>query len=148
MRHPFVAVALAAAVLRLGCGPAVSHDIWLRAKEFNRPTGFPCCGGDPVTGDCEGLLDDQIWDQPNGDVIIFSRRYQARITIPASRIMVDVPRATEGEDKGQPLDKLTQFSAHYCGKPRGSPPLGYAIGPDDPDPNFHLFCFWRNGGGS
>lgn len=143
MRHPFVAVALAAAVFRLACAEAWGHDIWTRSREYNKPTGFPCCGGGD-NGDCEGLTEDQVWDQPNGDVIIFSPRYQSRITIPASRIMVDLPRETEGQNKGQALDPLVRYAAHYCGKPRG--PLK-PVEPDDPDPRFTLFCFFRNGGG-
>lgn len=123
-------------------GPAHAHDIWTQAREFNRSSGFPCCGGDPEVGDCEGLTDDQVWEQPDGSVYIYSNRYHARIHIPASRIMVDLPRDVT---TGQALDPLVRFTAHYCGKPRTAllPPE-----PDDDDPNFHLFCFFRNGGGS
>lgn len=125
-----------------------AHDIWTNAREYNKPTGFPCCGGDQQTGDCEGLTADQVWDQPDGSVIIYSSRYKARIFIPAHRVMPDLPRYVDGPDKGQSLDPLVQFEAHYCGKPRGLGALGgYPVTDDDPDPNFHLFCFFRNAGG-
>lgn len=121
-----------------------AHDIWTEAKEFNRPAGFPCCGGGAVSGDCEGLSEDLVFDQPDGSVDIFSPRYQARIHIPASRIMTDLPRYTTGEQKNQPLDPLVQYAAHYCGVKR-SPYV--PVTADDPDPDYHLYCFFRNGGG-
>lgn len=123
-----------------------AHDIWTDAKERNQVTGYPCCGGDPATGDCEGLTDDQVWEQPDGSVEIYSPRYKARIQIPASRIMQDLPRYTSGPNAGAALDPLTQFTAHFCGKPRNI--AAYPVTPDDPDPRFHLYCFFKNGGGS
>jgi hypothetical protein len=126
-------------------GVAQAHDIWSRAREYNKPNGFPCCGGDPMTGDCEGLTAEDIWDRPDG-VEIYSHRYGARIFIPSHRIMVDVPRDVNTKE---PLDELTRYEAHYCGKSRFSNGSQiYAVTPDDPDPNYHLFCFFRNASGS
>jgi hypothetical protein len=144
MKRSFAILGLAAAFMRLGVVPAHPHDIWTEAREYNRPFGFPCCGGGAVSGDCEGLSEDQIWDQPDGSVIIFSSRYQARIHIPADRIMTDLPRYTSGEQKDAPLDPLVQYAAHYCGKPR---PTGSVPDARDPDPAYITYCFFRNGGG-
>lgn len=144
MKRAFAVIGLAAAFVRMMSGPAYSHDIWKNAKEYNKPTGFPCCGGDPDTGDCEGLTADQVWDQPDGSVRIYSGRYKAYITIPASRVLPDLPRYTSGDNAGQALDPLVQFEAHYCGKPRG--PLK-PVTEEDPDPAYTTFCFFRNAGG-
>jgi hypothetical protein len=142
MMANLVARALIAWVVLMGlANGARSHDIWTHAKEYNRPNGFPCCGGGEHTGDCEGLGADDIWDKPDG-VEIYSHRYKARIFIPANRVHVDVPRDVETK---QPLDELTRYEGHYCGKPRTQ--ASYPVTPDDPDPNFHLYCFFRNAGG-
>ena len=142
----FAVLGLSLAFLRLMSGPAESHDIWTKAREYNKPAGFPCCGGDPLTGDCEGLTADQVWDQPNGDVRIYSGRYKAYITIPASRVMPDLPRYVDGENKGQSLDPLVQYEAHWCGKPRGT--AYQDVTPDNSDPAYWTYCFFRNSGGS
>lgn len=127
-------------------GFARAHDIWSRAKEYNQPNGFPCCGGDPMTGDCEGLSAEDIWDQPDGSVIIYSHRYKSRILIGASRVHTDVPRDVNTKE---PLDALTRYEGHFCGKPR-SASFGYSEPPSEKqsDPAFWTFCFFRNAGGS
>lgn len=92
---------------------AQAHDIWTDAREYNKPAGFACCVGNPATGDCEGLTEDQVWDRPNGDVEIDSSRYKARIVIPFGRIITDLPRYTGGVNRGAALDPLVQYAAHY-----------------------------------
>lgn len=110
-----LALAVVAWVLALAClaaaigmmvalltRPAGAHDIYQGVRS---PAGQLCCGGDPVTGDCEGAWDFKIG--PDGDVTFYSQRYKATIVIPGSQVIpTQLP-----DPENRPL--------HWCGKPNG-----------------------------
>lgn len=59
-------------VLVAGAGAALGHDIYNGVREGMSAAGRLCCGGDPVTGDCEAVDYRML---RNGDAVILSRRY-------------------------------------------------------------------------
>jgi hypothetical protein len=121
---------LIAAALALAClwAPAKAHDIYHGLREGHRPTGPLCCGGDPITGDCESFKPDEFAQTRRGDLIFMSRRYGVMVRVPAERV-VDLPVPnTEG------------FTAHWCGKPLGDK--------NDPMTEWRTFCAFVDGGGS
>lgn len=112
---------------------AMAHDIY---RGVTDPRGQLCCGGDPVTGDCESLEAEQIQFRRDGTVRMFSKRYNAWITV--SRDIV-IPTAIPG-DKGA--------AGHYCGVPREKSLRGQeALSAEQPDPKFVTYCAFTAPGG-
>jgi hypothetical protein len=121
------AAALAAAMA--WAAPVQAHDIYTGLREGHRPTGPLCCGGDPITGDCEGFHEGEYEVTPDGGLILFSDRYKATVRVPADRV-VDLPVA---DPEGRPV--------HWCGKPVDR----------DSDParrDWITFCAFRYTGGT
>jgi hypothetical protein len=107
--------------------PAMAHDIY---SNLYSPSGKLCCGGDPVTGDCEAVT---YRMQPTGDVEIQSRRYRSSVLVSRDKITWSSVPGSKDE-------------AHWCGKPRRG--MGnWPVQSDDPDPNFHTFCAFIAPGG-
>lgn len=121
---------LVAAALALAClwAPAKAHDIYTGLREGHKPTGPLCCGGDPITGDCEGFHEGDYEVTPDGGLVFFSQRYKATVRVPADRV-VDLPVA---DPEGRPV--------HWCGKPLGDK--------DDPMTEWLTFCAFRYTGGT
>lgn len=135
------AAALTAALMTA----AFAHDVYMNVYEHNAPKDQPrklCCGGNPETGDCEGLTYDDM-QEVQGGVFIVSKRYKAKVFIPSHRIHWDIPR--DGYS-GEAADKNNNFPVHWCGKPRTSAP-GWAVDADNPDPSFVTFCAFIAPGG-
>lgn len=141
----FAIIGLAAAFFRLGVGTAYSHDIYFGLRSgfdsagqqtFLRDVGNLCCGGDPVTGDCEAL--DDFRGLPNGNFMIHSRRYNRDVEIAASRVAWT----------GIPGDNLP---VHWCGKPRDQMAYGYGSSapadPEQPDTSTWTYCAFIVPGG-
>lgn len=107
---------------------AKAHDIYTNLRAPG--VGQLCCGGDPVTGDCEAVDDYEV--HIDGSVSLSSRRYGARVLVDAGKVTwLPVPG---GED----------HPVHWCGKPRGS----YAYdGSDQIDPAYWTFCLFVTPGG-
>lgn len=109
---------------------ASAHDIY---SKLLAPNGSLCCGGDPVTGDCEGLSADQI-EWGDGSVTITSKRYGGlRVLVPMSEIQwARVPG-----DGGV-------WSGHWCGKPReglqDENPRKRQVDAANPDPVTWTYC--------
>ena len=117
----YIAGATAVFVM-LGAQHAVGHDIYNGVRD---PRGVLCCGGDPITGDCEGLADEFIKVQSDGSAVLFSKRYGAWIKVSRDIITWMTIPGDNGVNAG-----------HYCGKPR-APTVPTA---DQPDPSFNTFC--------
>ena len=100
-----------------------------------------CCGGDPVTGDCEWLTSEQVVESGQG-LIILSKRYGAKVFVPLGRVQWDIPRRTDG----QAADPSNTFQGAWCGKPRSTAP-GWPVDEANPDPNFITFCAFFSPGG-
>ncbi len=116
-------------LLLLSVTPAAAHDIYDGVRS---PTGQLCCGGDPVTGDCEGLADEFIKIQPDGSAMLFSKRYGAWIKIAKDTIVWTTIPADKGVHAG-----------HYCGVRRQA----QVTTPDQPDPAFMTYCVFISPGG-
>jgi hypothetical protein len=87
---------------------ARSHDIYQGVRS---PAGVLCCGGDPVTGDCEGTHAFRV--SRDGAVTFYSERYKATVTVPGDRII------------WTQLDDPENRPLHWCGKPDASEPGGF-----------------------
>lgn len=125
----FLIAGATAVFLMLGATYARSHDIYDGVRD---PRGVLCCGGDPVTGDCEGLADEFIKVQSDGSAVVFSKRYGAWIKIAKDTITWMTIPADKGVHAG-----------HYCGvKRQASVPT-----PDQPDPFFTTYCVFLSPGG-
>lgn len=129
IRVIFMAMAIALAWLALA-GPARAHDIY---KDV-RVNGLPCCGGDPVTGDCEALSSAQI--SLGRDIRVFSKRWGVWVVIPEHRVQwMPLPGEPEPPAPG-----------HWCGKPREKMASGYgSVAPadaDQPDPAIWTYCIF------
>jgi len=118
-----------AVFLMLGAQYARAHDIYDGVRS---PTGQLCCGGDPVTGDCEGLVDEFIKIQRDGTAVVYSKRYGAWIKVAKETITWMTIPADKGVHAG-----------HYCGKPR-TPSVPTA---DQIDPAFMTYCLFLSPGG-
>jgi hypothetical protein len=123
---------------------AQAHDIYKGLHEGLVPEGQLCCGGDPVTGDCEavGTAYEVL---PDGSAIFTSERYKRQVHVSKEKITwAFVPTGEFSE-------------AHWCGKPRQSTTSGYAPGsgygmtapPDavQPDPETWTYCAFIAPGG-
>lgn len=109
---------------------ALAHDIYNGV--YGRG-GNLCCGGDPVTGDCEALASDQVHER-NGSVVIDSKRYGHPVLVPQNRI---VWGGLPGEVPGT--------AGHWCGKPRAE--TDSEVDDNQPDPSFRTFCAFIAPGG-
>lgn len=111
---------------------AYAHDIYNRLYEKGEPNGHLCCGGDPRTGDCEGIADYEVL--PNGDAIFQSRRYGKSVHI--------------GKDKigWMAIAGGEAYEAHWCGVPRTKVYLA-PIQPDNPDQEYWTYCAFIAPGG-
>lgn len=138
----------AAAAACLIASAALAHDDWFRVYEHNNPqSGRLCCGGsedmnDP-NADCEHLTSDQVHETKDG-VIFLSRRYNAQVFVPHSKIEWDYPR--DGYSK-QVTPMSPAYSAGWCGKPRSRGGWGDPT-PENPDPNFYTLCAFMLPGGT
>jgi hypothetical protein len=126
---------MAAFALLVPGGIAVGHDIYTPLRS---PSGVPCCGGDEKTGDCEPVTYRIL---PNGDALVSSRRYRARIHVARARITWSAVPGSKAE-------------AHWCGVPRstyfgsGPNPPRLQWPPDDTDPAFVTLCAFIDPGGT
>ena len=111
---------------------AYPHDIYHGVRDHRNVL---CCGGDPVTGDCEALEADQIVYRVGQNPRMFSRRYQAWITVSQDIVL---PTAIPG-DKGA--------AGHYCGVRRVGALLTSPTTPEQPDPMFWTYCAFVAPGG-
>jgi hypothetical protein len=109
--------------------PAMAHDIY---SNLYSPAGKLCCGGDPVTGDCEAVT---YRMQATGDVEVQSRRYGATVLVSRDKVTWSAVPGSKDE-------------AHWCGKPRASGGPNWPVQSDDPDPSFHTFCAFIAPGGA
>jgi hypothetical protein len=134
-QHLAMTAALAAALACAGGQSASGHDIYM---ELRSKQGLPCCGGDPKTGDCEPVTYSIL---PNGDALIVSKRYRARIRVAQARITWSAVPGSRDE-------------AHWCGVPRkhyygtgrNAPALMWP--PDETDPDFVTLCAFIDPGGT
>lgn len=101
--------------------------------------GTPCCGGDPLEGDCEPVGHNYEVLQ-TGDVLMITNRFgRSRVLIAREKILWMTVRGGEFSD------------AHWCGRPRNS----YAPGDpeydtptfNNPDPEFYTVCAMISPGG-
>lgn len=125
-----VMLCVAAGLFRLMGTPAAAHDVF---NNLRSPTGQLCCGGDPVTGDCEALGPDDYRVGPSG-VVIHSKRYGTTVEIGPDKI---VWQGVPGSDA----------PVHWCGVPR-TKTLVPTPTPDNPDPTYYTFCAFISPGGS
>lgn len=123
-------------------GFARAHDNWMHVREHNDISRMQCCGGDEKTGDCEGISAENVWDQPDGSMVIYSSRYKAKVTVSKPKIHVDVPRDPVTKE---PIPGMEMYAAAWCGKPRAM--VGFTT-EMDADPNYTTYCAFRNPGGS
>jgi hypothetical protein len=124
-------IGIAAFIVLLG--PARGHDIYGGVRDHR---GVLCCGGDPVTGDCEALEAEQIQHRPDGSVRMFSRRWGAWITVAGGTVL---PTAIPGDGGA---------AGHYCGRPRGQVGQdGVAPTAEQPDAAFWTYCAFVAPGG-
>jgi hypothetical protein len=118
-----LAAALALALVQV----AGAHDIYRDLREGYSATGPLCCGGDPVTGDCEGIWHDAYHITPAGDLVLWSNRYKVYVRVPANQVVyLHIP-----DPKNHPV--------HWCGKPLGDP--------HDPNTDWKTFCAFVSPGG-
>lgn len=111
---------------------ANAHDIYNNLRQDGTTTGRLCCGGDPVTGDCEAV---RYQMNPDGTATFLSERYgKVSVLIGADKITwMSVPGGEHSE-------------AHWCGVPRTKVQLA-PIDAENPDPNFWTYCAFIAPGG-
>ena len=133
-----------------GLAHPLAHDGYSNVYRHNRtdgPGAQLCCGGDPVTGDCEELTFSQVETVPGG-VIITSKRYGAKVQVPSHMVEWTIPLDMKTKE---PAFKNDPYAGHWCGKPRASMASGYgATAPADdsqPDPTYWTFCAFVKAGG-
>jgi hypothetical protein len=130
--------------------PAYPHEHYGGVYEKNdREVGnkLPCCGDDPLTGDCEALTWDQIEAMPNGDVLITSKRYGTVVKVSAPKIfwgiMMDLRRSPP-----EPASPGDPYAGHWCGKPRAKMAYnGDVFNETQVDMAFWTFCIFLKSGG-
>ena len=133
-----IAAILLAALVSLGllvasAVGARAHDIYNGVRDHR---GTLCCGGDPVTGDCERLEAEQIVQRRDGSVRIYSKRYSAWIVVGASIVL---PTSIPGDEGA---------AGHYCGLPREKAGrLTAPVSADQPDPKYFTRCTFLSPGG-
>ena len=112
------------------------HDIYADLFENGRyrnegAKGVPCCGDDPINGDCEPV-GSAFSILPNGDVLFTSQRHRAQVLVARDKVLWMTLRGGEFSE------------AHWCGRLRGElvqselnvhPPTTL-----NPDPVFWTFC--------
>jgi hypothetical protein len=137
MRHVALVFGLACLLGRGVLLPAGAHDIY---RELQTPQGTPCCGGDPVTGDCEPLEESQFTLHPDGSATVRSARYGAAIQVAAARITwLPLPPGRDGRT----------YPGHWCGAPRQQASRVYPapVVPWNPDPVYWTYCAFIAPGG-
>jgi hypothetical protein len=127
-----LAVLFAAMVVVLFSEKAAAHDIYNGVRDHRNVL---CCGGDPVTGDCEALEAEQIVYRAGQNPRMYSKRYKAWITVSQGIVL---PTSIPG-DKGA--------AGHYCGVRRSGALLTMPVTEDQPDPLFHTYCAFLAPGG-
>ena len=92
---------------------------------------YPCCGDDPINGDCEPV-GSAFSILPNGDVLFTSQRHRAKVLVARDKVLWMTLRGGEFSE------------AHWCGRRREElvqselrvpPPTTL-----NPDPVFLTFC--------
>lgn len=110
--------------------PTFAHDVYTQLRSTS---GQLCCGGDPVTGDCEAI-GSRYRIEPDGDAIFESGRYHAQVRISRDKITwLPVPGGEESE-------------AHWCGVPRSKVYLA-PVNQENPDSSFWTYCAFIAPGG-
>lgn len=110
--------------------PTFAHDVYTQLRST---TGQLCCGGDPVTGDCEAI-GTNYKIEPDGDAIFESSRYHAQVRIARDKITwLPVPGGEESE-------------AHWCGVPRSKVYLA-PVNQENPDTSYWTYCAFIAPGG-
>lgn len=131
----------AAAFLALALSPgpgAHAHDIYTGLRTGQ---GTPCCGGDPVTGDCEALDEGQFTVRADGSLLVRSHRYAATVQVAAEKVTwLPLPPGLDGK----------VHPAHWCGVPRAALQARYPVPvvPYNPDPAFWTYCAFVAPGGA
>lgn len=119
--------------LLAGVRAAYPHDVYtgLRGNQ-----GQLCCGGDPVTGDCEPLQWEQVAIHQDGTVTIQSKRYTGSVTVAAEKITwLPVAAGPDG----------IQYPGHWCGV-RNTMTSRVEF-PDQIDRAFWTYCLFLAPGG-
>jgi hypothetical protein len=125
-----VLVAFASSAVLGSLAPAAAHDVYTQLRST---TGQLCCGGDPVTGDCEAI-GTRYKIEPDGDAIFMSSRYHAQVRIAKDKITwLPVPGGEDSE-------------AHWCGVPRTKVYLA-PVNAENPDLAFWTYCAFIAPGG-
>ena len=119
----------------LASATAHAHDGYQSLRSNN---GQLCCGGDPVTGDCEPLDDQDVQIFADGSASFYSHRYKARVQIGREKI-VWLPTGVLDE-KGQ------EHPIHWCGVPRSKVYLA-PVNDENPDKAFWTYCAFITPGG-
>lgn len=112
---------------------AKAHDIYNGVRDHRNVL---CCGGDPVTGDCEALEAEQIVMRVGQNPRMYSKRYKAWITVSQDIVL---PTAIPGDKDA---------AGHYCGVRRTGALLTAPVTQEQPDPLFHTYCAFVAPGGS
>jgi hypothetical protein len=125
-----VPVAFASTVIAAGVQSSAAHDVYTQLRSTS---GQLCCGGDPVTGDCEAIgLNYRI--EPDGTAVFSSARYGATVRIGRDKITwLPVPGGEESE-------------AHWCGVPRYKVFLA-PVNDENPDNAYWTYCAFIAPGG-
>ncbi len=107
-----------------------AHDVYNNLRDVK---GQLCCGGDPVTGDCEALTYEDVHEVGDGTWAFKSRRYGAVIRV-AEEMITWMPVAGSDEP------------VHWCGVPRSKVPMAPVDGLH-PDLAWWSYCAFVSPGG-
>lgn len=132
--HVFAALAVVFPLAVPAQKQHVHHDIYMDLNTDGSyrqygTIGSPCCGGNPVYGDCEPIGSNYRL-LPTGDAVFLIHRYgKAEVLIAKDRILWMTLKGGE-------------FSpAHWCGRPRETTdPNVEPVEPLNPDPRFVTWC--------
>jgi hypothetical protein len=92
--------------------------------------GLPCCGDDPINGDCEPV-GSAFSILPDGDFLFTSQRHHAQIQVARDKVLWMTLRGGEFSE------------AHWCGRLRRELVQSEGVHPPttlNPDPVFWTFC--------
>ncbi len=111
------------------------HDIYSNVFENGHyrnegAIGAPCCGDDPINGDCEPV-GSAFTILSDGDVLFTSRRYHAKVLVARDKVLWLTLRGGEFSE------------AHWCGRLRENLVQSNGYSPPttlNPDPEFWTYC--------